>query len=80
MVQFPNVKPYHWPGWFIAALALLCAATVVLTFREPRSFGQLKGYVTCEYCKGLKLSLSLQTGWKIQFIVSFLNTILPPCT
>ena len=70
MVHFTNVKPYNWPGWFIATLAVVCAATVVLAFREPRPLGQLKSYFKC------KMSLSLQTGWKIQFIVSFNNNII----
>lgn len=72
MAQFKGVEPYHWPGWFVAALAIMFAAVVVLTFSEPRQFGHIKGDINCKCWRGLKRSLNLQNaGWKSRWIVSF---------
>ena len=68
MAQFKSIEPYHWPGWFITAVAVVYAVIVTLTFTEPWPFAQLKG---CKCWTGLKLSLELRSGWRIRLAVSF---------
>ena len=71
MTQFKGLEPYHWPGWFIAALAIVLAVIVLLTFSEPRTLKHIKGCVYTKLWRGLQLSINLRSEWKIRLIVSF---------
>ena len=73
LTQFKSLEPYHWPGWFVAALAIVLAAIVLFTFSEPRSLKHIKGCVHWKFWRSLKLSLNLRSEWKIRLIVSFKN-------
>lgn len=75
MTQFKGLEPYHWPGWFIAALAIVLAAIVLLTFSEPRTLKHIKGCVYWKLWRRLPLSINLRSEWKIRLIVSFKKSV-----
>ena len=67
-----DVNPYHWPGYFISALAILYSCIVLLFFRDIRSPPNLKQLVKKWHClSGLRLTTQLKTKWKLEFIASF---------
>ena len=71
MAQFPDVNPYRWPGWFLAALAATQATAVIFCFTETRTFSCSKGFHNrCSCLAGLKLSAQLKSKWKMQLLVS----------
>ena len=70
--QFDSVNPYYWPGYFVAALAVLYGCIMLIFFRDirpPPKLNQLK--VKCQCLSGIKLTTQLQSNWKMQFVVSF---------
>jgi MFS family permease len=71
IAQFPTVNPYHWPGWFIAALAAAEAVGIICFFQETRPFTYPK--IPRFNFSGLKLSLQLSSRWSRHFAVSFTN-------
>ena len=77
MAQFDNINPYHWPGWFIVALALFYIGITLIVFREirpPPKLKRPKGSVSCHCLTRIKLSTQLQSDWKMQFTVSSIYT------
>jgi hypothetical protein len=38
VAQFPNVNPYHWPGWLMLSLAATQGLAILVLFWEPRPF------------------------------------------
>ena len=81
MAQFKDLEPYRWPGLFVAAIALVYAIIVALTFVETRRFSHLKTALDCECVTGLKLSMGLKSGWKVRLLVSlsFIAIITSVC-
>lgn len=72
VVSLFDVNPYHWPGYFISALAILYSCIVLLFFRDIRSPPNLKQLVQKWHClSGLRLTTQLKTKWKLEFIASF---------
>ena len=72
VVSLFDVNPYHWPGYFISALAILYGCIVLLFFRDNRSPPKLKQLVQKWHClSGLRLMTQLKTKWKMEFIVYF---------
>ena len=69
--QFPDVNPYHWPGWFMVAVAMIYVIVVTLLFREthPCSF-VLDRTKRISCATRMKLSLQLRSFSKTRFIVS----------
>ena len=58
MAQFEDLDPYHWPGWFMAAIAAVVTGAILLCFRETRN---LRNTCTkCSYPSRFKLSLELK--------------------
>ena len=79
MAQFDNINPYHWPGWFIVALALFYIGIALIVFREirpPPKLKRPKGSVSCHCLTRIKLSTQLQSDWKMQFTVSSIYTCM----
>ena len=77
MAQFDGLNPYHWPGWFIVALALFYIGIALVVFREIRPPPKLKRpkvSVSCHCLTRIKLSTQLQSDWKMQFTVSSIYT------
>jgi len=68
LAQFPNVNPYRWPGWFVAAMGFVYGTVVVLTFTETRPFTLPKW--RCSSLCGMKLSATLSSKWTIKLLVS----------
>ena len=58
MAQFEDLDPYHWPGWFMAAISAVVAGAILLCFRETRN---LRNTCTkCSYPSRFKISLELK--------------------
>jgi MFS family permease len=70
VAQFDRVNPYQWPGYFLAALAVLYGFVMIIFFRDIRSLPKLKEIkLNCRCLTGLKLTKQLQSNWKMQFVV-----------
>ena len=70
MAQFKDLKPYHWPGWCMAALASVHAVLVLLFFTETRSVSHIKE--KCSSILEFKLSLQQVKSYRIKrLLVSF---------
>ena len=74
MAQFPDLNPYRWPGWFLAALAATQATAVVFCFTETHSIECANNglHIRCSSPLGLKLSAQLKSKQIIRFLVSLI--------
>ena len=69
MAQFPDLNPYRWPGWFVAACGAAYGILVLTAFRETRSISILK--CKCLPCNGMgTFSRKFSSKWKIDLLVS----------
>lgn len=68
MALFSDLNPYHWPGWFVSALAVVHATAVIFCFTEIRSLACIRNKSSCP--SRLKLSAKLRSKKKVQFAVS----------
>ena len=76
VAQFKGVDPYHWPGWFTAAIAALMATAVLFCFRETRTLSYLRGNCTkCSHWSIFKLSFELKAINIVWCLVSFTYTL-----
>ena len=68
MALFPDLNPYHWPGWFVSALAVVHATAIIFCFTKIRSVACVRNKSSCP--SRLKLSVQLRSKQKVQFAVS----------
>ena len=80
MAELPNINPYRWPGWFVAAMSLIYIIFVVLIFRETRLYSMPKHCKTHFCATGLILSAQLRSKWHIHLIVCSEMDICIHCT
>jgi MFS family permease len=71
VAQFPNVNPYHWPGWLMLSLAATQGLAILVLFWEPRPFTTPK-IPHLMSLSSSKLSFKLTGRWKRFFSYVFL--------
>lgn len=73
MAQFPDINPYHWPGWFVTAEAMFIATAVIFCFTETRSCKYIKSshFKISSSLNELRLFTKSRTKSCIRLIVSF---------
>lgn len=77
LAQFPDINPYHWPGWFVTAEAMFIATAVALCFTETRSCKHIKSshFKFSSSLAELRLFTKTRTKPCIRLIVSFFSWI-----
>ena len=72
------MNPYHLPGWFLTAMAVLSMIIVLLFFSEPRPWALRVKCNKCSCRTGNGLSFKLKSKAKTRVMVSFHCLCLSP--